>query len=152
MKTKVIIPLLATALLSGCLFSCNKNPTNNGEPQAIVLPDAFKGRNFANAAVTYFGGGVALIFDNNLTPEIQNISYHVEMYDVTFEARPITKKNNMYFLPFKVTDQVIDDGYLKNNTEYKFWLSYENSTYYCGVSLNDETLTEPEATLMEGTL
>ena len=147
MKTNRIIPMLLSLLLVGC--GNNSNPPKG---EAVTLPEAFKNRNFANAAITYYSGGVALIFDNDLKPDIQNISFHVEIYSIQFEAKEIKRKNDMYFLPFKVTDQIIDDGYLKNGVEYKFWLSYANSTYFCGISLNDDTLTEPTATLMEGTL
>ena len=155
MKNKLILPILSITLLSCCLFGCNKNNNNKGDNdvEPVVLPDAFKNRNFCNVVVAgYFDGGAALIFDDKLNADIQNVSYHVDFYSVQYEAKPITKKGNMYFFPFKVTDQIIEDGYFKNNTEYKFWLSYENSTYYCGVSLNDDSLTEPTATLMEGTM
>ena len=70
--------------------------------------------------------------------------------------KPLTKKEDskgaMNFLHFKVTNQVIDDGYLKSNTDDKFWLSYIDQTYFCGLSLDDESLQEPTITLMEGTL
>lgn len=153
MKNKLILPLLATTLLSGCLFGCNQNTASgNTLPDAIVLPDAFKNTNFANAAVEYYSGGLTLIFDNDLNPEIQNISFEMEIYDIEFERLPMDRKGDMYFLPFRVTDQIIDDGYLKNGEEYKFWLSYKNSEYYCGISKNLPTLEEPDALLMEGTL
>ena len=149
---KLVLPLLTLSILGlGCLSACN-NQDNKNDIE-VTLPDAFKNRNFCCVVVAgYFDGGAALIFDNDLKPQIQNISYHVDFYDIGFEAKPITKEKNMYFLPFKVTDQIIDDGYFKNNNEYKFWLSYEDSKYYCGISPNDPSLTEPVATLMEGTM
>ena len=155
MKNYLLIPLLSIALLAGC--SSNKSSTeksstssNMHDEEKIVLPDVFKNTNFCNAAVTYYSGGVALVFDNNNNPDIQNISFELDFLSIEFEQFPLKKKDSMYFLPFKVTNQVIDDGYLKNDVEYKFWLSYEDSTYYCGISLNDDTLTEPDAILMEG--
>ena len=149
MKLKLIVPLLSACLLTGCLFGCSQDNKNAVEP--VVLPDIFKGRNFA------YGGddpGVALIFDDNKNPEIQNLSRHLEPVDVEFELLPLSKKETdkgmMYFLPFKVTNQFIDDGYLKTGVEYKFWLSYNEPDFYAGASKNDPSLTEPEILLMEG--
>lgn len=147
MKRNLLTPVLTVFLLGGCLLGCS-NPSK-GATNSIELPDAFKNTNFAYAG---YDPGVALLFDENKTPEIENVSTHVDFYKVECDIKPLAQKGNMYFLYFKVTDQIIDDGYLKNNTEYKFWLSYENSTYFCGLSLNDESLTEPTITLMEGTL
>lgn len=116
------------------------------------MPDAFKNTNFAYAG---WDPGVALLFDEKLTPTIQNVSFHVEFYTVEWEQKPLRKDKDMYFLPFKVTKQIIDDGYLKDNVDYKFWLSYNEkneSKYYCGLSKDDDKLTEPEIVLMEGTL
>ena len=151
MKNRIIIPLLSIIALIGC--SSNKSQESSSAKiggEEIVLPDTFKNTNFCNIAVEYYSGGVALVFDDKLKPDIQNISFEEDFLSIEFEQLPIKKNESMYFLPFKVTNQVIDDGYLKNGTEYKFWLSYENSTYFCGISLNDDTLTEPTATLVEG--
>ena len=116
----------------------------------MVLPDEFRNTNFCNGAVEYYSGGLALIFDEKNNPDIQNISFELEFYSIQFDRLPMKKDGSMYFLPFKVTDQIIDDGYLKNGQEYKFWLSYTNSSFFCGISLNDDTLTQPTATLVEG--
>ena len=147
MKKSVIIPLLSVAFLVGC--SSNKqSKTNKLGGEEVVLPDVFKNTNYCNIAITYYSGGVALILNENNQPDIQNISFEQDFYSIEFQQLPLKKSGNTYFLPFKVTNQIIDDGYLKNGTEYKFWLSYTNETYTCGFSLNDDTLTEPTAELM----
>ena len=159
MKKRIAFSLLSLLVLTGCSIkksnssSSSSSPTVSSSPlnvDEVVLPDVFKNTNYCNVAIEYYSGGVALILNEKNEPDIQNISFEVDFYSIQFERLPMTKKDNMYFLPFRVTNQIIDDGYLKNGTEYKFWLSYENSTYFCGISLNDYTLTEPTATLMEG--
>lgn len=150
MKSRVIIPLLATLMMVGC--TSNKV----GSTQAVVLPDAFKNTNFCNIGIVYSGstgGGAALIFDANLNPTIQNVSFHYDFYDIQFEKLPLQKDGDMYYMPFKVLDKACDDGgYFENNTEYKFWLSYVNETYYCAISLNDPAVTVPDGELVEGYL
>ena len=154
MKRYASLLLMSAFVPIICLCSCAQ--ADNGlksEPEKVSLPDVFKNRNFAHAAGNWNECGAALIFDNNLNPEIQTVSSHNDFYDIEFEVLPLTKKTEgktMYFLPFKVTDQIIDDGYFKDNNEYKFWLSYEDSSFYCGVSKNDDSLKEPEMLLAEG--
>ena len=157
-KNLLILPF-AVLLLT----SCGGEQTSSSEAtsvttpmkdaETIVLPDVFKGHNFAYAGVE---PGVALIFDENNNPEIQNATPYLDFYDIQFEAKPLTKKETkdgtMYFLAFKVTDQFIDDGYLKNDIEYKFWLSYNETKFYCGLSKDDPTLTEPDIVLMADVL
>ena len=151
MTNKILISLISTILLVGCSANNSKSSSKNAfGADEVVLPDVFKNTNYCNIAVEYYSGGLALILDENNNPNIQNVSFEEDFYSIEFERLPMTKKNDTYFLPFKVTNQIIDDGYLKNNTEYKFWLSYVDSTYNCGISLNDDTITEPTATLVEG--
>ena len=153
-KNIAALLLLSSALLVGCnakpnsssVTSSSSSKSEEGKNE-IVLPDIFKNTNYCNVAITYYSGGVALILDEQNKPDIQNISFEVEFYSIEFEQLPLSQKDSTYFLPFKVTGQVIDDGYLKNGVEYKFWLSYTDSTYHCGISLNDDTLTEPTAEL-----
>ena len=158
MKNKLILPILSITLLSCCLFGCNKNNNNKGDNdvEPVVLPDAFKNTNFCNIGIVYSGstgGGAALIFDNNLNPTIQNVSFHYDFYDIQFEKLPLQKDGDMYYMPFKVLDKACDDGgYFENNVEYKFWLSYVNETYYCAISLNDPAVTVPDGELVEGYL
>lgn len=157
MKNYFALPLfLSSILLLGCSGGTNSSMESNlsqKKEEEVVLPDAFKDTNFAYCG---WDPGVALVFDANLTPSIQNVSTHVEFYEVECTIKPLTKKveNNKttFFLHFTVIGQVIDDGYLKNGTDYKFWLSYNEPDYFCGLSKDDDTLTEPEITLMEGTM
>ena len=157
-KNLLVLPF-AVALLASCggeQSSSSEASTSSSSMKTndvVVLPDAFKGHNFAYAGVE---PGVALIFDNENKPEIQNATPYLDFYDIQFEAKPLTKKETkdgtMYFLAFKVTDQFIDDGYLKNGIEYKFWLSYNEPDFYCGLSLDDPTLTQPDIVLMADVL
>ena len=150
MKKSIIVLLSLPIFLVSCNSKQNSSSINSSkleENNEVVLPDIFKNTNYCNVAVEYYSGGVALILDENNNPTIQNISFEVEFYSIEFEQLPLSKKDSTYFLPFKVTNQIIDDGYLKNGVEYKFWLSYTDSTYHCGISLNDDTLTEPTADL-----
>ena len=155
----LVTRLLIFPALIACrgLASCgNSTPSGNGLEEEVILPDAFKNTNFGVAAGNWNESGAALFFDDKLSPTIQTGSSHNEFYDIGFEPLPLKKKEasskTMYFLPFKVTDQVIDDGYFKNGTEYKFWLSYEDKTYFCGVSQNNDALAEPEKVLTEGVM
>ena len=151
------LPILALLPALLCVCSCsspNKDANNSVEPEKVVLHDAFKNTNFCIVAGNWNETGVALLFDEKLNPKIQNGSAHVDFYDIEFALKPLRKSEKdsktMFFLPFKCTDQVIDDGYFKNDIDYKFWLSYEESTYFCGVSKDDDRLTEPEKVLTEG--
>ena len=153
---KLVMSLLLPSLILAA-FSCSEPAKGKSEPSQegkVTLPDAFKNRNFCVVAGNWNESGAALIFDDKLNPEIQTVSSHDEFYDIDFDLLPLSKrqeaKKTMYFLPFKVTNQIIDDGYFKDNLEYKFWLSYEDSTYFCGVSKNDDSLKEPELILTEG--
>ena len=149
MKNRIITPLIMV-LAVGCLLGCsNKKGNASNLKDEVVLPDIFKNTNYGYGGVE---PGVALYLDNNNQPRIQNVTPYLDFYDIQFDALPLKKKDNMYFLPFKVTDQFIDDGYLKNGIEYKFWLSYTEPNYYCGLSKNDDTLTSPDIELMEGVL
>ena len=153
-----IVTLRRFALIPFCfLMACSnqgKGANDLSAPEQVTLPSAFANTNFCIVAGNWNESGAALIFDERLNPEIQTVSSHDEFYDIEFEALPLTKKEEdsktMYFLPFNVLDQVIEDGYFKNGVSYKFWLSYENKTYFCGVSKNDDSLTEPELILTEG--
>ena len=146
------LPLLITSFAAlTCLFACNSQPqSGNGVDETVVLPDAFKNTNFCIVAGNWNECGAALLFDARLNPEIQTVSSHNDFYDIGFEADPLTKKTEAnkttYFLSFNVTDQVIDDGYFKKDVAYKFWLSYESETYYCGLSKADSQTVELELT------
>ena len=151
MKKYASLLLMSAFVPVFCLCSCGQEPNGvKSEPEKVALPEEFKNTTFAHVAGNWNECGAVLVFDNNLNPEIMNVSSHDEFYDVEFQAMPIVKKVDekvMYFLPFKVTDQIIDDGYFKDNVEYKFWLSYGHSEYYCAVSKNDDSLKEPEMIL-----
>ena len=159
MRKKILVTLCSTILLSApLLFGCS-NP-NKGDNELsnsqleVRLPEAFYGHNFIVVAGNINESGCALIFDDKGTPEIQNGSAHVDFYDIGFELLPmyqdVISGEVTLFLPFKVTEQVIDDGYFKNGNEYRFYLRYKNPDYYCAVSLNDRTITTPDKVLMEG--
>lgn len=152
MKNVIRLPLVTTLFSLLCLTGCG-NGNSKGD-EVVTLPDVFKDTNFCIVAGNWNESGAALIFDHNLKPEIQNGSAHDEFYDIDFEAKPLKKKAGegdvLYFLPFLVKDQIIDDGYFKNGIEYKFWLSHGNDGFYCGLSKNDDTLKEPELVLTEG--
>lgn len=154
-NTKVIVPLIGLTLL---LASCNTHssestpPGTNGEE--IVLPEVFYNRNFCVVSGNWNENGCALIIDNSGNVEIQNVSSHNEFYDIEFDLLPIyTKVDNektTYFLPFFVKGQIIDDGYFKNGNQYRFYLRFDDPSYYCAVSANDPSIVNPDKVLMEG--
>ena len=147
---KFLAPLYGLVM---ALVSCNgQAPAKNNEP--LSLPEVFYDRNFCVVAGNWNESGCALILDHKGKPEIQNVSSHNEFYDIDFELLPLYAKEEegktTYFLPFFVKGQVIDDGYFKDGKQYRFYLRFDNPTYYCAVSLNDPSISTPDKVLTEG--
>lgn len=134
---------------------CGSNG-GSGKGEEVALPSVFYDRNFCVVAGNWDENGCALIIDNKGKIEIQNVSSHNDFYDIEFNPLPLYKeedkesKKTTYFLPFLVTDQVIDDGYFKNDVEYRFYLRFDDPSYYCAVSRNDRSIVTPDKELLEG--
>lgn len=162
MKRKFLAPLSCLMMLIAPMFlGCSSsqggdNDLSKNKSDEIILPEVFYGHNFCVVAGNWNESGCALIIDERGGYEIQTVSSHNEFYDIDYDLLPLYKEENKgsgkttYFLPFKVTGQVIDDGYFKDGKEYRFYLRYDDPGYYCAVSLNDPSITTPDKELTEG--
>ena len=157
MNKRIIAPfILLPTLLSGCGGGASSNSMPLSKNDEVALPSVFYDTNFAVVSGNWNENGCALIIGHKGEIEIQNVSAHNDFVDIEFDLLPIyleedgQSKRVIYFLPFLVKEEVIDDGYFKNGKEYRFYLRYDDPGYYCAVSLNDPTIQTPDKVLMEG--